>query len=62
MDNLERMYKDMKIQMEQYKSEKNRLTKENQGQEKLLQTLREELSELRMREQIKKAEQDSQMW
>ena len=46
----------MKIQMEQYKSEKTRLTKENQGQEKLLQTLREELSELRMREQIKKAE------
>jgi hypothetical protein len=50
------MYKDMKLQMEQYKSEKTRLTKENQGQEKLLQTLREELSELRMREQIKKAE------
>ena len=56
------MYKDIKIQMEQYKSEKTRLTKENQGQEKLIQNLREELSELRMREQIKKSEQDSQLF
>lgn len=29
LDNLERMYKDIKIQMEQYKQEKTRLTKEN---------------------------------
>ena len=38
------------------------MTKENQGQEKLIQNLREELSELRMREQIKKSEQDSQLY
>lgn len=61
LDNLERMYKDIKIQMEQYKAEKTRLSKENQAQDKQIQNLREELNDIRMREQLKKAEQDQQL-
>ena len=60
LDNLERMYKDIKIQMEQYKQEKVRLTKENQAKDLHIQNLRDEIGEIRMREQMKKQEQDSQ--
>ena len=47
--------------MEQYKQEKTRLAKENIAQEKVITALRDDLSDIRMRDQMKMAEQDQHM-
>jgi len=42
LDDLERLYQDMKLQLETYKAEKTRLVKENQIYERQIQNLRDE--------------------
>ena len=55
LDNLERLYKDMKLQLETYKAEQTRLKKENTMYEGELQNLRDEIMDMRY-----KAEQERQ--
>jgi predicted nuclease with TOPRIM domain len=47
LDNLERLYKDMKLQLETYKAEQIRLKKENTMYEGELQNLRDEIMDMR---------------
>jgi len=43
LDNLERLYKDMKLQLETYKAEQGRLKRENDMYESQVQNLRDEI-------------------